>query len=464
MTPSLGMGMGMGAEQRQGMRLKASPSLIAFTEMLQLGGQDLQALIQREVDENPALELVEAPDEPTDADLLQRELIRAAQRQLLEVDDEAFDVFRTVADQRSLEEHLLLELTATLDRSDHPIAEFMVGELDERGFLRTSLATVAATCGAPLARVEAVLDALQHAGPLGVGARDVGECLRLQLDRWEELGARHPLARAVVERHLDDLAQGRYGHIAEVLGATHDQVVEARDFIRSHLRPYPIAERTDLEPWERQTGPGAAAPDVIVRWAADGTPDIEITGSRRQALEISHMYRELGRRLGAAIEPERGPAGAHPPLSPAEREHVQAQLERATQFMAHLDERRATMLRVATYVMGRQIAFLRHGPRHLLPLTRAQVAEAIDVHESTVSRATADKFVMLPSRQVVPYALFFKASLSVQDVLREIVEREDHPLTDTEIQALLARQGYRIARRTVAKYRNELGILPSSLR
>lgn len=461
MTPTLGMGMGMGAEQRQGMRLRASPSLIQFTEMLQLGGQDLQALIAREVEENPALELVEAPDEPTDADLLQRELIRAAQRELYEPDEDAFDVFRTVADQRSLEEHLLLELAAVVDRVDRPIAEFLVGELDERGFLRTSLATVAATCGAPPARVEAVLRALQQAGPLGVGARDVGECLRLQLDRWAELGVEHPLARAVVADHLDDLAQGRYGHIAEALGATHDDVVGARDFIRSHLRPYPIAESTDLEPWERQTGPGTAAPDVIVRWAPNGALAIEITGSRRQALEINRAYRELGRRLAAPAEG--GSADEHA-LTPEEREHVAAQLERATRFLSHLDERRATMLRVATYVMNRQIAFLRHGPRHLVPLTRAQVAEAIDVHESTVSRATADKFVMLPSRQVVPYAVFFKASLSVQDVLREIVAREDHPLTDAEIQRLLAQEGHRIARRTVAKYRNELGILPSSLR
>jgi len=455
------MGMGMAAQQRQGMRMRASPSLIAFTEMLQLGGLELQDLIVREVADNPALELVDVPDEPTAEDLLQRELIRAAQREVAELDEEAYDVFRTVADQRSLEEHLLIELVATVDHADRPIAEFMVGELDDRGFLGTSLATIAATFGASAERVERVLHALQSVGPLGLGARDVAECLKLQLSRWAELGVDHPVARAIVEGHLEALAQGRYGHIAEALGVAHDAVVEARDFIRSHLRPYPIAERTDLEPWDRQTGPGTAAPDVIVRWAANGTPAIEITGSRRQSLEINRAYHELGRRL-AGSEP--GGARTTPALTDAERAHVQAQLERASQFMAHLDERRSTMLRVATYVMGRQIAYLRHGPRHLLPLTRAQVAEAIDVHESTVSRATADKYVMLPSRQVVPYALFFKASLSVQDVLRELVAMEDHPLTDAELQALLAEQGYRIARRTVAKYRNEMGILPSSLR
>jgi RNA polymerase sigma-54 factor len=122
------------------------------------------------------------------------------------------------------------------------------------------------------------------------------------------------------------------------------------------------------------------------------------------------------------------------------------------------------MGKIARTLVEHQEDFLRQGVRHLKPLTRAQVAEATSLHESTVSRATAGKFVMLPNRQVVPFSDFFKASLSVKDVITEIVTREGKPMTDREIVNRLRDQGIRVARRTVAKYRSQLGILPSKLR
>lgn len=455
---SMDMGMGFGQEQRMSMR--PSPSLIQFTEILQMTGLELQDLILQEVSENPALELEDADPSEGPDELLQRQLIESARRELREADEDEFDVFRTVPDQRSLQEHLLMELAAVLDEEDLPIAEFLVGELDERGFLDTTVRRVARSFDVPEARVEEVLAALQAIGPLGLGARSVEECLRIQLDRWEEAGVGHPVARAIVTEHLDDLAQGRYSAIATALGVSYDEVIGGRDFIRSHLRPYPIAESTDLAPWQRQTGPGAVAPDVIVRYDAEDRIEIEITDSRRHHLRISPAYV----RLVARLEDTEAPAKSSEALSDDDRAHVATQVGRAQRFLSHIEERRATMLRVATYVMRRQEAFLRKGPRELQPLTRAQVAEALDLHESTISRATAGKYVMLPNRQVVPYATFFKAALSVQDVLRELVEQEDHPLTDAELVELLDERGYRIARRTVAKYRKQMGILPSSLR
>jgi RNA polymerase sigma-54 factor len=464
---TMGLGMGFG----QHMDMRPSPSLIQFTEILAMTSLELQSLIVQEAAENPALEVAESATCPACGDPLLpdgscyrcrrgEDLAGPAARELAEAeeDDEDLDALAAVADQRSLSEHLLEELAMALDPADMPIAEYLVGELDERGFLGTPLGAAAAALGVSLARVEHVLVALQAVGPLGVGARSVQECLALQLDRWEDAGLAHPLARVLATEHLDDLAAGRYGQLARTLGTTPDDVVAARDFIRTHLRPYPIAERIDLAPWERVRGTGFVAPDVVVRPSDTGF-DVEVVESRRYVVSISPLYGQLAAALEAGRQIDAG-AG----LSGKDREHVRQQVQRARQFLQHIRERRDTMRRVAAYVMVRQSDFLRHGPRQMVPLTRAEVAEALDLHESTVSRATAGKYVLLPNRQVVPFAAFFKAATSIQDVLRELVENEDEPLTDTELVELLADQGYYVARRTVAKYRHQLGILPSSLR
>lgn len=490
----MGMNMQMGQGQGQRMDMRPSPSLIQFTEILQLSGLELEQVIEQALADNPALELSEVARCPTCGDLLlpdgrcprcQRAAGPAslcpscggpldpdgrcgrcrrgedpagdAARALAEPDEDPFDPLASIADQCSLQEHLLGELAAVLAAEDMPIAEYLVGELDERGFLETPLDLVARSLDLPLARVEGVLAALQSVGPLGLGARSVEECLSIQLDRWEALGVAQPLARLLVAEHLEALGRGQYGQLARRLGVSHEEVIAARDFIRGHLRPYPIAEETDFALWEDSRGPGTIAPDVILRPARSGGGyDIEIVESRRFQLTLNPLYRDLVAR----IETE----GGAPGLSRAEGSHVQAQVGSARQFLSHIHDRRETMRRVTAYVVERQSAYLAGGPRQLLPLTRAEVAEALGLHESTVSRATAGKYVLLPSRQVVPYATFFKAALSVQDVLRELVDREPRPLTDTELAEALAERGFKIARRTVAKYREQMGILPSSLR
>jgi len=453
----------------QHMEMRPSPSLIAFTEMLQLNGVELQEAILQAVAENPALEVVENDVCPACGDPLLSDgtclrcsrgesLADQAARATVEYDEEEHDALSRVADQMSLQEHLMSELTTALDESDWPIAEFLVGELDDRGFLEMSLETVAASLDVPLERVEIVLRALQHVGPLGLGARSVEECLEIQLDRWAEMGEVNELARLLITEHLDDLGQGKYSQLARSLGVEYDDIIAARDFIRSRLRPYPIAESDDTELWEATEAPGFIAPDVIVR-LVDDEIEISIMESRRYSLSISPLYREYAALMAEGREIEDGVG-----LSDEDVKHIATQVGSARQFMTHVRERRETMRRVSAYVMARQEDYLRRGPRYLKPLTRAEVAEALDLHESTVSRATAGKYVLLPNKQVVPFGSFFKAALSVQDVLRELVENEERPLTDSELADMLTERGYRVARRTVAKYRNQMGILPSSLR
>ncbi len=460
---SLEMGYG------QYMQMRPSPSLIQFTEILALSSLDLEALIEEAVDQNPALELHEVSVCPACGDPLladgscyrcQRglDLAHQAAGELAEPEEETQDPWLRVADQRSLAEHLIVELATVLDESDLPIAEHLIGELNDRGFLETPLSALAEALSVPRERVARVLTALQTVGPAGIGARSVSECLLLQLERWSESGVDHPLARAIVSDHLPALAQGKYSQLAEALGVSYEEVLAARDFIRSHLRPYPIAERIDLEPWQGDRGTGFVAPDIIVRLKEDDSVDVEVVESRRYALSISPLYRNLASRLAAGSEPsELG-------LGRADERHVRQQVSRAETFLAHIRERRETIRRVAVYVMERQKEYLRKGPRYLKPLTRAEVAEALALHESTVSRATAGKYVLLPSRHVVLFAEFFRAALPVHDVLKELVANESRPLSDAELATELRSRGYRVARRTVAKYRAQLGILPSSLR
>jgi RNA polymerase sigma-54 factor len=465
------MGMSMNNEQRQEMRV--SPSLIQYTAILQLSGMELRDLIMLELEENPALAMDEASVCPACGDPLRRDgscyscqrgdrLEEASIRDLSEgesSEDDAFDILTTVADQRGLREHLLYEIAALIDEADLTIAEYLIGELDDRGFLDIELDIVAGALEVDLKRVEYVLAALQAVGPVGVGARTVQECLLIQLTRWELQGEAFPLVRDIVVNHWEALGRGQYSQMAQDLGVDYDTVMKAREFIRSHLRPYPISERTDQAPWERQTGPGAMAPDVIVRPSKDeASYEIDIAESKRFRLSINPVYDELAHKLVSEEAAKRAR------VSGEESQHVHAHVRRAQAFLTHIQERRQTMLRVTAYIMERQRAFLKGGPRHLERLTRAEVAEALDLHESTVSRATKDKFVMLPNRQVVPFAHFFQVALSVKDVLREIVDGEPHPYSDTELGEILAERGHKISRRTVAKYRNAMGILPSTQR
>jgi RNA polymerase sigma-54 factor len=291
-----------------------------------------------------------------------------------------------------------------------------------------------------------------------LGARDAKECLLIQLEHLEAQDGPQELVRSLLEQGLDDLGRGRYGYLAGLLGVTQAEILAARDYIRKHLRPYPLADPSDFELWEQGDGPGIAPPDVIVRKLLDGAGyRIEIVESRRFHLYVNPLYGELASEATAT-------GGQTSALTPAECEALQAQVRRAESFLGHIRERRETMRRVAECVMAAQAGFLERGPRHLRPLTRAEVAETLQVHESTISRATKDKFVMLPNRQVVPFATFFKASLSVQDALREIIDAEESPLSDAELAERLGERGYRLARRTVTKYRKEMGILPSNLR
>jgi RNA polymerase sigma-54 factor len=249
-----------------------------------------------------------------------------------------------------------------------------------------------------------------------------------------------------VASKLNPLGRGQFGTIARELGVERRDVLAARDFIRARLRPYPTLRAS--EAWARAQP--VVAPEIIVkeRGSRPGTFAVELLEPRRLGLRVSPSYEQLDRdRLAAG-----------------ERARAEAHVGRARAFLHRLDRRWATIQAVADLLVERQRAFLVDGPRALAPLTRGQVADALGFHESTVSRAVAGRHALLPSRRVVALSAFFDAATGTRDALARFVAAEDRALSDAELAAELGRAGFPTARRTVAKYRDQLGIPAQSLR
>ena len=332
-----------------------------------------------------------------------------------------------------------------------PVAEYAIGALDENGFLTESDEAIAAATDASLGDVAAVREAMRGVEPIGVGSRDIAENLLAQVLYLRESGDGVPaIAEAVIGEHLADLGERRFSQIANALGVTSDEVVAAWEFVKANLHPYPAAA---FHAATTGSGRPILRPDVLIR-IVDGELEVEVVESRRFSLRVDSTYARLSAGMRGADTTEN------------DRQHVREFVGRARFFIDNVNRRRATLQRIAECLVERQRDYLLHGVQHLVPLTRAEVGAVIGMHESTVSRATAEKYVMLPPGEVVPFGHFFTASLGIKDQIRKMIEAESsaRPLSDQEIADRLASDGVAIARRTVAKYRDELQLLPARLR
>ncbi|MBI3979936.1 MAG: RNA polymerase factor sigma-54 [Chloroflexi bacterium] len=458
--------------------MKVSPRLVAANHILELSSMELQELIGQELSENPALEKMEEPtcpvcgaamqgsicphclsqqkkDEPSSELMEANDEYALAGSSTSQAGDDEFDPLTQVPDQMTLTEYLLTELRAALPRDDYPIAEYLVGSLDERGWLGCSVREVADQFGTDDERILRVLRHLQGLEPIGIGARDLRECLLIQLAYLEEEECvRQPYAREIIDQYLTELGEHKFGKIAHALKISHTEVEAVWDFIKTHLNPYPAhLYAGTASSAVRDTRSVHTVPDVIIN-AREGQYEVDVLESKRYFLRVTPLYHQLASQV----------ANDGSAFSDDEKRHILNYVNRAKLFIQNINQRRQTLQRITQCLVENQKDFLEYGIRSLRALTRAAVAAELGLHESTVSRATAHKFVMLPSRQVIPFSVFFSASLSVKDVIKEMIETENRPLTDQEIAHLLARQGINIARRTVAKYREQLGILPSPLR
>jgi RNA polymerase sigma-54 factor len=252
---------------------------------------------------------------------------------------------------------------------------------------------------------------------------------------------------------LAELGAHKFSAIAQALGISREAVEGVWEFIKSELNPHPAQGVGGPNTHDRDTRAMYILPDVVISRDGGGLK-IEVVESKRSLLRLSPIYDQLSKNsVREAVD-----------LSLADRGHVRQYINRAKFFIANINRRRRTLYLIANCLVEHQREFLYRGVRYLKPLSRANVAEQLSIHESTVSRAMAGKYVMVPTGEVIPFSHFFTPSLSIKDVMREVIERENQPLTDTDIRDRLRERGISIARRTVAKYRIALKILPSALR
>jgi RNA polymerase sigma-54 factor len=432
MTPQLGMA--------------ATPALVAYATMLALPGAELEQAVARELSENPALVQDEVdtcggcglPASKPCA-YCGREAGRFRIPGPRDARDPSFGAGPVAG--IAWADALLADLRLALPVRHAKIAAVVVASLDDRGYLTEDIPELARMAGTDPAQVEHVVATLRETGPTGVGARDLRDCLLIQIDRRAAQGITHPLARAIVADHLESLARGATGTIARRLGVAEAEVTMAREFIRRELYPRP-----DLDGGCAQDdkAPAGIQPDVAVVRPSDRESGfrIDVLEELRIVLRVDPLHRQVAR-----ADPQ-----------------VAEWVKRGDFFLARLRERWSTMRRITEYLLERQPGLAVGEPAADRHITRAEAAVDLGLNPSTVSRATAGKYVMLPSRRVLPFAAFFDGSRAVCARLEAILAAEERPLTDSELCTRLERAGHSVARRTVAKYRRRLQVLPSAYR
>jgi len=422
--------------------------LIIRSELLALPYLDLCERIQREADENPALELEVTslgPEVPTrvaetwsrgggtrDGDGWQDPTLRAPA-------------------EFTLRDELRRRVACDTDGPQRRIIEYLIETVDERGWLATTELDASFELGVSEEQVREALEALQQIAPPGVGARNVRECLLLQLDALDDEPAH---VRAVLTWCGEALGPNGWARVAASLSLSEGEVAEALAFIRDHLNPYP-GEQFRPE-WSAilPDSPMATEPDAIV--TMDGEQlEVTLTTTRSISLRLGEAYRRLDENMRALNQRAGDEATTQ----------ARAQARSARQLVWSLQQRERSLYQITCQIVRAQREFIIEGPLHLQPLTHKQIAEITGLHESTISRAVSGKLMMLPGGDSVSYSVFFDDALPARTVIKGLIadEAPDTPLTDEHLQTLMAERGFELARRTVNKYRHALGI-PSAAR
>ncbi|MBW7995253.1 MAG: RNA polymerase factor sigma-54 [Candidatus Glassbacteria bacterium] len=368
-----------------------------------------------------------------------------------EVDDREFHE-KAPASGSSLYKHLIEQLILLkLDDGQRRIGEEIIGDIDDNGYLQSSVSEIAFRLRAAEDDVLEVLERIKTLDPVGIGARDLRECLLIQL---RDKGREDELVYRLVDEFFDELSKRHWQDIAKSIGLGLKEIQDAADQI-AQLEPKPgrlISESRD---------DNYVVPDMVVE-KVEGDYIVYINDFNLPRLRLSRAYREIARDKKQ--------------FKGDTKDFIYKKLNSANWLIQAIEQRKQTMLKVMNYIVDKQHNFFEHGISHLKPLTLREVSEAIDMHESTISRVTNDKYCQTP-RGVFQLKFFFSvglASESGEDVsargikndISKMIEGEDtsKPLTDQEIVARLKEEGIRIARRTVAKYRDQMGILPARMR
>lgn len=459
-------------------RQKMGAKLIAASALLQMSADELRGRIEQELATNPALEMAEDTLCPVCRSVLRGGTCRscglgrqqgsaAASTPALGDDaplpsltpspspDEEHDPFARAETPYDLHEHLRMQARVALDKAQQPIGDYLIANIDDRGLLDCDLSEVAQAVGAPSAQVEQVMRVIQTFEPAGVGSRTPRDSLLVQLRQLDDDQVADPLAEEIVRDHWHELANHSYSKIARALRKPPDEVERSVEFIRRSLDPYPGRQFRAFWDSKPNNPEAIQRADVVIRRQAEEY-FVEVLDRVDAALRVSEAYRRLHRRL---LRENRGWGGT-------QSQHAVDLVKRAEWFIQSIRMRRRTLRQVTEAIVGVQQPYLDTGlEEKLQPLTRARLARTLGKHESTISRAIANKYVLLPapSNRIVGYDTFLTPSLSIKSIIANLIRREspNRPLTDQQICQILEQRGHRIARRTVAKYRLALRI-PSS--
>ncbi|BCL62875.1 RNA polymerase sigma-54 factor [Desulfomarina profundi] len=464
-------------------KLVMTPQLRQAIKLLQLNRLELSDALQAEIEQNPALEedlstpeTIENPlslsstveqtgEEGRELDVTEKVEISDKMGEVNWEDyannfDSNFSFahetppadtpsqFEFISEKPGLMSYLQWQLAhCELDEKEMEIALFIIGNLNRYGFLEVDLDQIQAETGCDRDDAEYVLEVIQDLDPPGIAARDVSESLYLQLER---MGKENSLAAEIVKNHLPLLVTRNFKAIARATGKKKPEISRAIDFITSELSPFPGLPYTN-------ENTNYIVPDVYVR-KIDGEYVIRLNDDDLPRLKLSSHYQELLENCKD--------------LEKKSKNYISDKLKNADWFIKSLHQRQRTIYKVVESLLKFQRDFFEHGPHYLRPLILKDVADDIEMHESTISRVTSNKYVHTP-QGIYELKYFFSTAIprtggdalaaeSIKARIKKMIREEDKakPLSDNAIAKKLAEQNIKIARRTVAKYRDQLKILP----
>ncbi|MEO1856527.1 MAG: RNA polymerase factor sigma-54 [Rubritalea sp.] len=445
-----------------------SPQMRQSLEVLQANSLELGQILQQALLTNPVLEIdrneeqleeTASPDAEHDMETLSdldddfRELQITEQRSNnVGIDDEAKrdHLYNSIVAPETLQQHLLSQLAlATLSEDSKQVATILIGYINDRGFFDSSLEDISISNNFTLRDAERAQAALQNFDPAGVAAIDLTESLQIQLARRDMLGS---LEYRIVTEQLDNLARKKIPEIARKLGVTTESVNLAAENIAT-LTPDPGA---DFDP---TSNPHITA-DIIIFKNVVGEWDVQLTNDNMPDIAISNAYKDLM----ASTDDNKA------------RSYLRDQIRDGKILIRSISQRQETLYKLALQLVHRQPEFFEQGPQALKPMTMNEIAESIEVHPATISRAVAGKYVQTP-HGLIELRTFFTtgyttesgqevSNTGIRETIQQMISDENpqKPLSDSAIEKNLQEKGIKVARRTIAKYRDLLNILPSHLR
>lgn len=449
-----------------------SAHLAQTMTLLGLTLDELQQKIDSELASNPALELVEERtcpmckrplpprgscpicSQPTSL-VSQEPIVFISPREDFytgsasstgEVPEEPF-----VSESVDLPSYVLRQAASDLPVEDRMVAAYILTHLDDDGFLTTTALEVARYHHRLPSEITALIEKLKRCDPVGVCSANPTEAMLAQVEVLSESMNVPPLTREVVANYLHQVSQHHYSEIARALGTSTPQIQKIAAFISENLNPFPArAHWGDVRNPNSDDSQVFHQPDILIYHLNEDSANplvVEIILPIRGTLRVNPLFKSTLKQ----VEQDK-------------TEEWRSDIEKANLLIKCIQQRSNALKLLLEKLVVIQKDYILQGDLAMTPLTRAEIAAMLDMHESTISRAVSNKTVQLPNKKIVPLAIFFDRSLAHRTLIKQMIEAEDHPLSDSEIQAMLKEQGVEIARRTVAKYRSMEGILPGNLR